>query len=79
MNLGPWGNPIEYEWLDGPEVLFELTSLGPNPAAGEDDLQLSDLTASSQWARRSYIDNLLQQYEDFRLEDEDPEESRDSG
>ena len=59
----PWGNIYVYNWLDGPEILFTLTSLGPDGTESEDDISLSDLPRSAGFAQRAFVDDFIQMFE----------------
>lgn len=58
----PWGKPYEYRWLDGPKVLFDLRSLGPDGVESKDDLTLAQLSATEQFAHRDYVEHFTELY-----------------
>lgn len=68
----PWQRPYEYRWLDGPEVLFTLRSLGPDGLESEDDIALADLSKTRQFAHRDYVDHFAELYSRQSTAAQDP-------
>lgn len=58
----PWARPYEYRWLDGPSILFDLRSLGPDGIESEDDITLAQIPMSARFAQRDYVDHFAQLY-----------------
>mgnify|MGYP000415727345 CR=1 FL=1 len=61
--IDPWGKPYQYRWLNGPEMLYELYSLGPDGTASEDDIRLSGIPAKADFAKREFVENLIRNFE----------------
>lgn len=59
----PWGRLYQYQWLDAPEILYEIRSLGPDGVESADDLRLSEIQASAQFARRSEVNDFVRRFE----------------
>jgi type II secretion system protein G len=60
--VDPWGKPYEYRWLDGPQLLFDLRSLGPDGTESDDDITLAQLSMSARFAQRDYVEHFAQLY-----------------